>query len=169
MACGAGRLITQSISFLYALRGPLIKTEDEPVDRSGYHDAVLGHEEKALSDERFETVVLRYGLLYGPGTWYAMDGHLADGKVGVHDSDRRQRRPPQRSCSDEARDAGGHEAERLTYKRCVERENVAGPREERRERQREESLCEEVDRQGAPAPEPAHMPVKRKNRSHQSR
>lgn len=77
-ACGAGRLITQSISFLYALRGPLIKTEDEPVDRSGLHDAVLGHEKRALSDERFETVVLRYGLLYGPGTWYAMDGHLAD-------------------------------------------------------------------------------------------
>lgn len=76
-ASGARRLITQSISFLYALQGPWIKTEDEPVDRSGVHDAVLGHEAKAIADDRFETVVLRYGLLYGPGTWYAPDGHLA--------------------------------------------------------------------------------------------
>lgn len=77
-ASGAKRLVTQSISFLYALQGPWIKTEDEPVDRSGVHDAVLGHEKKALEDDRFETVVLRYGLLYGPGTWYAVDGHLAE-------------------------------------------------------------------------------------------
>jgi nucleoside-diphosphate-sugar epimerase len=77
-ASGANRLITQSISFLYALQGPWIKTEDEPVDKSGTHDAMLGHEAKALADDRFETVVLRYGLLYGPGTWYAADGHLTE-------------------------------------------------------------------------------------------
>ena len=77
-AAGAGRLVTQSISFLYELEGPMIKTEDEAVDRSGTHDAVLGHEQKALEDGRFETVVLRYGLLYGPGTWYAADGHISE-------------------------------------------------------------------------------------------
>ena len=77
-ASGARRLVTQSISFLYELSGPKIKAEEEPVDRSGIHDAVLGHERKAMADDRFETVVLRYGLLYGPGTWYARDGHLAD-------------------------------------------------------------------------------------------
>ena len=77
-ASGAGRLVTQSISFLYELSGPKIKAEEEPVDRSGVHDAVLGHEKKALEDDRFETVVLRYGLLYGPDTWYARDGHLAE-------------------------------------------------------------------------------------------
>jgi nucleoside-diphosphate-sugar epimerase len=75
---GAGRLITQSISFLYALQGPMIKTEDEPVDTTGVHDAILGHERKALADERFKTVVLRYGLLYGPGTWYAKDGYICE-------------------------------------------------------------------------------------------
>lgn len=75
-ASGAKRLVTQSISFLYELSGPMIKTEDEPVDRSGTHDAVLGHESKALGDDRFETVVLRYGLLYGPGTWYSREGHI---------------------------------------------------------------------------------------------
>ena len=36
-ASGAGRLVTQSIAFLYELSGPKIKTEDEPVDRSGMH------------------------------------------------------------------------------------------------------------------------------------
>ena len=75
---GARRLVTQSISFLYALEGGWVKTEDDPVDRTGAHAAMLGHESRALSDDRFETVVLRYGLLYGPGTWYARDGHLAE-------------------------------------------------------------------------------------------
>jgi nucleoside-diphosphate-sugar epimerase len=77
-ASGASRLITQSISFLYELSGPKIKTEDEPVDRSGMHNAVLSHEQKVLGDDRFEGVVLRYGLLYGPGTWYARDGHTCE-------------------------------------------------------------------------------------------
>jgi 2-alkyl-3-oxoalkanoate reductase len=77
-AAGAARLVTQSVAFLYDLSGPLIKTEDEAVDTSGMHDSVLGHEAKALADQRFETVVLRYGFFYGPGTWYASDGDLAD-------------------------------------------------------------------------------------------
>lgn len=76
-AAGAPRVVTQSISFLYELSGPMIKAEEEPVDRSGVHDAVLGHERKSLEDDRFEAVVLRYGLLYGPGTWYARDGYLS--------------------------------------------------------------------------------------------
>lgn len=29
-----------------------------------------------MADSRFETVVLRYGLFYGPGTWYCREGHL---------------------------------------------------------------------------------------------
>ena len=77
-AAGARRLVTQSISFLYELSGPRIKAEEEPVDRNGMHDAMLAHEHRAMADQRFETVVLRYGLLYGPGTWYAPDGYLAD-------------------------------------------------------------------------------------------
>ncbi len=77
-AAGAKRLVTQSISFLYLLTGPRIKTEDDPVDRTRFYDPTLDHERKALEDGRFEAVVLRYGLLYGPDTWYAHDGHLAD-------------------------------------------------------------------------------------------
>lgn len=75
-ASGAGRLITQSVSFLYELTGPMVKTEDEPLDSSGRLDATIEHERKAIDDGRFEAVVLRYGLLYGPGTWYTKDGHL---------------------------------------------------------------------------------------------
>lgn len=75
-AAGARRLITQSISFLYELSGPMVKSEDEPLDSSGRLDATIEHERKALGDGRFEAAVLRYGLLYGPGTWYAKDGHL---------------------------------------------------------------------------------------------
>lgn len=75
-AAGARRFVTQSISFLYEMSGSPVKTEADPVDRSGTNDAVLEHERKALEDPRFETVVLRYGLFYGPGTWYSRDGHV---------------------------------------------------------------------------------------------
>ncbi len=33
-------------------------------------------EEAALSVSGIETLVLRYGFFYGPGTWYAMDGAI---------------------------------------------------------------------------------------------
>lgn len=76
-ASGARRMITQSVAFIYALSGPGVRTETDPVDRSGPQEATLYHEQKALDQDRFETVVLRYGFFYGPGTWYGRDGHLA--------------------------------------------------------------------------------------------
>jgi nucleoside-diphosphate-sugar epimerase len=75
-AAGARRLVTQSISFLYEMTGPGVKTEADRTDTSGAHAAMLGHERKALEDERFEGIVLRYGLFYGPGTWYSRDGYI---------------------------------------------------------------------------------------------
>ncbi len=77
-AAGARRLVTQSISFLYELTGPTVKTEEDQTDTSGTHAAMLGHERKALADERFEAIVLRYGLFYGPGTWYSRDGYIGE-------------------------------------------------------------------------------------------
>jgi nucleoside-diphosphate-sugar epimerase len=77
-AAGARRLVTQSISFLYELTGPTVKTEADQTDTSGTHAAMLGHEQKALGDDRFEAIVLRYGLFYGPGTWYARDGYIGE-------------------------------------------------------------------------------------------
>lgn len=73
---GAGRLITQSIAFLYEPGGPTVKAEEAPVDRSGVHNAVLHHERQTLGDDRFDAVVLRYGMLYGPGTWYSRTGYF---------------------------------------------------------------------------------------------
>ncbi len=73
-ATGARRLIAQSIAWLY-LPGPEPHTEDEPIvpadpgaiDRT--RGAVIDLERMVTTDPRLEGVVLRYGRLYGPGTW----------------------------------------------------------------------------------------------------
>jgi nucleoside-diphosphate-sugar epimerase len=49
---GARRLVTQSISFLYELEGTWVKTEEDPVDRSGPCVPTLDHERRALEDWR---------------------------------------------------------------------------------------------------------------------
>jgi nucleoside-diphosphate-sugar epimerase len=80
-AVGVQRLIAQSISWMYAPgEGPA--HEEEPLDleapplRRGAVEAVAALEQ-AISEVP-EGVVLRYGLFYGPGTWYARDGWVAD-------------------------------------------------------------------------------------------
>src|SRR5829696_986223 len=79
---GARRFITQSICFLYAPEGDWVKDEDaRPYDDAPGHfreavEAMTGHEQEALAAEGIETIVLRYGQFYGPGTYYAPDGHL---------------------------------------------------------------------------------------------
>ncbi len=73
-AVGARRLITQSIAWLY-LPGPephieaepIVPTPPAPVPRT--RQAVIDLERLVTTDARFEGVVLRYGRLYGPGTW----------------------------------------------------------------------------------------------------
>ena len=73
-AVGARRLIAQSIAWLY-LPGPEPHTEDEPIAPPPpaviprTRQAVLDLERLTTTDQRFEGVVLRYGRLYGPGTW----------------------------------------------------------------------------------------------------
>jgi nucleoside-diphosphate-sugar epimerase len=75
-AAGARRLIAQSIAWLY-LPGPEPHTEDEPIvlpppaTTPRTRQAVLDLERLVTTDRRFEGVVLRYGRLYGPGTWTA--------------------------------------------------------------------------------------------------
>ncbi len=75
-AAGARRMITQSVAFLYAPVGGPVKSETDPVDDGPRNAAALKLEGMALGDGRFESVVLRYGLLYGFGTWYSPEGHL---------------------------------------------------------------------------------------------
>ena len=79
-AAGTPRFITQSIAFIYAPQGDRVKTEDAPVwtdapepFRSG-ELATVGHEREVLEAEGLEGIVLRYGFLYGPATYYSRDG-----------------------------------------------------------------------------------------------
>ena len=81
-AAGVRRFLTQSIAFLYAPEGEWVKDEDaRPFDDAPGHfrgavEAMLGHEREVVECPDFEGLVLRYGQLYGPGTYYARDGHL---------------------------------------------------------------------------------------------
>lgn len=72
-AAGVRRMVAQSVAFAY-VDGPGPATEDTPLDsaRAGVREL-----ETAVA-ELPEWVVLRYGLFYGPGTWFAPDGRMAD-------------------------------------------------------------------------------------------
>jgi nucleoside-diphosphate-sugar epimerase len=80
-AAGVRRLIAQSIAWAYR-PGPGPADENEPLDgeapepRRTLVEGVRALE--AASAEVQELVVLRYGRFYGPGTWYAPDGAIAD-------------------------------------------------------------------------------------------
>jgi len=81
-AAGVRRFLTQSIAFLYAPEGDWIKDEEaRPFDDAPGHfrgavEAMLGHEREVVECPDLEGLVLRYGQFYGPGTYYASDGHL---------------------------------------------------------------------------------------------
>ena len=72
-AAGVRRMITQSIAFVYA-PGEGARVETDPLDLSATGarrrtvDGVVALEEATL--ELPEGIVLRYGYLYGPGTWF---------------------------------------------------------------------------------------------------
>ena len=72
-AAGVRRMITQSIGFIYA-PGDGARAEGDPLDvaaggaRKRTVDGVIALEEATL--ELPEGIVLRYGFLYGPGTWF---------------------------------------------------------------------------------------------------
>ncbi|MFC4498853.1 MULTISPECIES: NAD-dependent epimerase/dehydratase family protein [Streptomyces] len=84
-AAGVGRIVVQSISWAYEPGDrpadeavPLDGTTTEP--RTRMVAAVRELEETAAELET--AVVLRYGLLYGPGTWYAPGGAFAAALAG---------------------------------------------------------------------------------------
>src|SRR5215510_9957896 len=73
-AAGAGRVIVQSIAFAYAPGGEP-HPETDPFNLADPTRAVTGKgtvdmERQVLAASGFEGILLRYGLLYGPGTWY---------------------------------------------------------------------------------------------------
>lgn len=91
-AAGARRLVAESIAFAYAPRGERVKDEeaelflDAPGPTGETMAAVADLEGQVSEAEGIEGVVLRYGFLYGPGTYYAADGSQAE--------DARRRRAP---------------------------------------------------------------------------
>lgn len=84
VAAGARRVIAQSIAFAYAPEGPRVVDEqarlwtDAPTQFAGTIDAVVALKEAVTGTPGIEGVVLRYGALYGPGTWYAPDGDITE-------------------------------------------------------------------------------------------
>jgi nucleoside-diphosphate-sugar epimerase len=81
LAAGVRRVVAQSIAWVYEA-GDIPAAEDVPLDlgadgsrlRTVQGVAAL----EAAVREAPDWVVLRYGLLYGPGTWYARDGLIAE-------------------------------------------------------------------------------------------
>jgi nucleoside-diphosphate-sugar epimerase len=74
-AAGAKRLIAQSIAWAYAPKAPpLLETDPLDIHAHGVRaitvrDGVAPLESAVLEQDAFVGIVLRYGQLYGPGTW----------------------------------------------------------------------------------------------------
>jgi len=83
-SAGAKRFVTQSIAFLYAPEGEMVKDEggraftDAPGAFGTGVKAMTSHEQAVLQAEGIEGLVLRYGWFYGAGTYYAADGSIAE-------------------------------------------------------------------------------------------
>jgi nucleoside-diphosphate-sugar epimerase len=83
-ATGAQRVVAQSIAFAYAPEGDWVKVEDAPL----YLDApspwgsavaaIAELERQVLEAQGMDGVVLRYGYLYGDGTWYGHGGQISE-------------------------------------------------------------------------------------------
>jgi nucleoside-diphosphate-sugar epimerase len=72
---GVPRVVAQSIAFIYA-PGEGVHGEDDPLDitaegmRQLTVQGIVALEREVLETPGIDGVVLRYGYLYGPGTWY---------------------------------------------------------------------------------------------------
>ena len=73
-AAGARRVVAQSIAFIYA-PGPQPHREGDPLDEAKPSappsPAWSRSRQQVLDTPGIDGVVLRYGRLYGPGTWFA--------------------------------------------------------------------------------------------------
>ncbi len=83
-AAGARRIVAESIAFAYRPQGDWVKDEEAPLfdDAPGgfgaAFKAVADLERQVLAAEGIEGVTLRYGWLYGPGTYYDRGGQQAE-------------------------------------------------------------------------------------------
>jgi nucleoside-diphosphate-sugar epimerase len=90
LATGARRVVAQSIAFAYAPTGDRVKEEDAPLFTDapppvgGVVAAVVEHEERVTGTAGIDGLVLRYGMLYGPGTSHDRRGATATDIVAGH-------------------------------------------------------------------------------------
>ena len=83
LATGARRVVAQSIAFAYAPTGDHVKEEDAalftdaPPPLGGAVAAVVEHEQRVTGTAGIDGLVLRYGMLYGPGTFHDRRGSTA--------------------------------------------------------------------------------------------
>jgi nucleoside-diphosphate-sugar epimerase len=83
LAAGASRIVAQSIAFAYAPTGDPVKEEDAalfadaPPPFGGAVAAIVDLEEQVTGTAGIEGLVLRYGMLYGPGTYHDRRGSTA--------------------------------------------------------------------------------------------
>lgn len=89
-SAGWPKLISESVAFAYAPNGDRIVAEDVPLWHDGpapFRPIVAAIEELERQTLEVEGIVLRFGLLYGPGTVYAPDGSttamIRQGKLPV--------------------------------------------------------------------------------------
>ena len=77
LAAGARRVVAQSIAFIYAV-GEGARKETDPLDSSEAQrmtiEGVKALEHAVLNTGGVDGIVLRYGRLYGPGTWFDKPG-----------------------------------------------------------------------------------------------
>jgi 2-alkyl-3-oxoalkanoate reductase len=91
-AAGARRLVAESVAFFYRPEGEWVKDEEAPLnlDAPGHFGgaaaALADLERQVTSAVGIEGVVLRYGWLYGPGTFFD--------RVGSQTEDAMKRRLP---------------------------------------------------------------------------
>jgi nucleoside-diphosphate-sugar epimerase len=79
-AAGARRLVAESVAFLYAPEGDWVKDEEAPLFHGSPYpfgkvvEALADLERQVTGAEGIEGLVLRYGWLYGPGTYFDRGG-----------------------------------------------------------------------------------------------
>jgi 2-alkyl-3-oxoalkanoate reductase len=80
LVAAARRIVAQSIAFAYAPTGDRVEEEDgalftdAPPPLGGAVAAVIALEERVTGTAEIEGLVLRYGMLYGPGTYHDRRG-----------------------------------------------------------------------------------------------
>jgi nucleoside-diphosphate-sugar epimerase len=80
---GARRFVYQSMAFMYEATGPMVVSEDAtlamdaPEPFGSIVRATAEGEQLAVSADGITGVVLRYGQLYGPGSYFDRDGDFA--------------------------------------------------------------------------------------------